>query len=188
LKGEFDGSLPGPELATNSPNSDLLAEMALPHSGIVAFEGHARYPKPFQYEGENPVATEDLWYFQAEIALRVLLNRVSHSLYAPKDNGRELNTSSRGFNKVVLELDRQLTEWYDVLPEPIQFSLDHVPSSNPVKTVLRLRYFACRTIIFRPYILAVLTRESHLNEPDVEDKCQKCLTACLRQLQNIRAQ
>jgi len=161
--------------------------MALPQSGIVGPEEYAPYPEPFEFEGDVPIATEDLWYFQAEIALRVLLNRVSHALYL-KDNGRESKLSSKGLSYMVCELDKQLTDWYKVLPEPIKFSLDHVSTSDPVKTVLRLRYFACRTIIFRPYIQQVLTRESDLDDPDVVDKCRKCLTACLRQLQNIRAQ
>ena len=59
-----------------------------------------------------------------------------------------------------MELDYQLNQWYAGLPPAMQFPLDRVPLQNPVQTVLRLRYFACRTIIFRPYILMVLQDET----------------------------
>jgi hypothetical protein len=53
--------------------------------------------------------------------------------------------------------------------------------------VLRLRYFACRTIIFRPYIQAVLADSSAAQEPGVQEACRKCLEACIRQVENITA-
>jgi len=59
--------------------------------------------------------------------------------------------------------------------------------SDPVQTVLRLRFYACRTIIFRPYILAVLDNEQAVMDPTVRENCRKCLDAAIRQLENITA-
>lgn len=53
--------------------------------------------------------------------------------------------------------------------------------------MLRLRYFACRTIIFRPYIQAVLADSSVAHEPGVSEACRKCLEACIRQVEYISA-
>jgi len=184
LRHELTRFLQGPGFSTDSLNSDLLAELTLPHSGIVNLQGGFPFPQEFQYEGEDPVATEDLWYISAEISLRSLLNSVTISLYTSKDNGQ----ASMQLDRDVSDLDDRLETWYRLLPGPIQFSLDEIPSNNPVTTVLRLRYFACRTIIFRQYVHRVLTRESYLNDPGVEDRCQKCLDACIQQLRNIRAQ
>jgi hypothetical protein len=89
---------------------------------------------------------------------------------------------------LVAELDYQLAQWYEGLPLPVQFPHSRVPLSNPVQTVLRLRYFACRTIIFRPYILAVLNDETAALDPNVQENCRKCLEACIRQLEHITAQ
>jgi hypothetical protein len=178
--------------------SDLLAELDLPHSGIVHFEELVDLPGGFEEDedededeevedepreikiGSEPVGRDELWYFLAEIALRRLLNRVSHMIYQ-KDRPPTLGS----LGPIVSELDFQLSQWYENLPQPIQFPLSHTPVSNSVQTVLRLRYFACRTIIYRPYILAVLESEQASSDPVVKERCRRCLEATLRQLENI---
>ncbi|KAE8385869.1 hypothetical protein BDV23DRAFT_13608 [Aspergillus alliaceus] len=176
--------------------SDLLAELDLPHSGIVHFEELVDLPGGFEEDDEEDDEVEDergeiapetehvghdeLWYFLAEIALRRLLNRVSHMVYQ-KDSPLTLGS----LGPIVSELDFQLSQWYESLPQPIQFPLSHTPVSNSVQTVLRLRYFACRTIIYRPYILAVFQNEHASSDPVVKECCRRCLEATMRQLENI---
>ncbi|KAL1583769.1 hypothetical protein WHR41_07461 [Cladosporium halotolerans] len=172
--------------------SDLLAEMDLPHSGIVQFEESMRLPRPFPYDASNvtpeePPGSDELWYFLAEIALRRLLNRVSHLIYTTERSTRGANGLTSSLDPVTTELDYQLTQWYESLPAPVKFPRERLPARNQVQTVLRLRYFACRTIIYRPYILAVLADESCAQEPGVQDACRKCLEACIRQLEYITA-
>ncbi|KAJ6261155.1 hypothetical protein Dda_3821 [Drechslerella dactyloides] len=163
--------------------SDLLAELDLPHSGIIPFEESIGLPCGFEMEDEDSPAgvRDDLWYFLAEIALRRLLNRVSHLIYS--DVNRERSISTLG--PIVGELDYQLTQWYESLPLALQFPHHRVQLNNPIQTVLRLRYFACRTIIFRPYIHAVLKDEKLGMDTVVRENCRKCLEACLRQLEHI---
>ncbi|KAJ5352481.1 hypothetical protein N7452_001455 [Penicillium brevicompactum] len=172
--------------------SDLLAELDLPHSGIVNFEEIVDLPGGFEEEDKNDgdegererndlaARHDNLWYFLAEIALRRLLNRVSHIIYQ-KDSTHTLST----LGPIVSELDFQLSQWYDSLPRPIQFPLTQSPLSNPVQTVLRLRYNACRTIIYRPYILAVLEDEQAGADAGVKECCRRCLDATVRQLEHI---
>ena len=67
--------------------SDLLAELDLPHSGVVSYEETMRLPRSFPYDSvtpgsDEPPGNDELWYFLAEIALRRLLNRVSHLIYS----------------------------------------------------------------------------------------------------------
>ncbi|KAJ5102891.1 hypothetical protein N7532_003420 [Penicillium argentinense] len=170
--------------------SDLLAELDLPHSGIVHFEESVDLPGRFGEEDdsdedttddreidttqctEEPAGRDELWYFLAEIALRRLLNRVSHLIY-------QLD------RPIVSELDFQLSQWYESLPQPVKFPLTQTPLSNPVQTVLRLRYNACRTIIYRPYILAVFENEQACTDRGVRECCRRCLDATLRQLEQI---
>lgn len=172
------------ETCINCHGSDLLAELDLPHSGIVQFEELIGLPGGFEDEGDEPAGKDELWYFLAEIALRRLLNRVSHLIYTKASPTTPIAT----LEPLVAELDYQLTQWYEGLPLPVQFPHSRVPLSNPVQTVLRLRYFACRTIIFRPYILAVLNDETAALDPAVQENCRKCLEACIRQLEHITAQ
>jgi hypothetical protein len=174
--------------------SDLLAELDLPHSGIVNFEELVDLPGGFdeieddedEDDGDtgnklvSPIGRDELWYFLAEIALRRLLNRVSHMLYQ-KDNSLTLASLA----PIVSELDFQLSQWYEGLPQPVRFPLSHAPISHPVQTVLRLRYFACRTIIYRPYILAVFENEQASGDPWVRECCRRCLEATLYQLESV---
>ncbi|RAL06223.1 putative C6 finger domain protein [Aspergillus ibericus CBS 121593] len=171
--------------------SDLLAELDLPHSGIVHFEELVDLPGGFEQEDDEEdeerdkvvdmmIGHDELWYFLAEIALRRLLNRVSHMLYQ-KDS--ILTLASLG--PIASELDFQLSQWYEGLPQPVRFPLSGAPAPSPVQTVLRLRYFACRTIIYRPYILAVFQNEHACADPTVKDCCLRCLEATLNQLEHI---
>ncbi len=163
--------------------SDLLAEMDLPHSGIVQYEESVGLPGGFEPEDEESAGRDDLWYFLAEIALRRLLNRVSQLIYS-----KDSMASTQSLEPVVAELDYQLTQWYDSLPLPLQFPYSRSMLNDPVQTVLRLRYFACKTIIYRPYILAVLDNEQAAMDPTVRENCRKCLEASIRQLEHITAQ
>ncbi|CAK7211851.1 hypothetical protein SCUCBS95973_001264 [Sporothrix curviconia] len=162
--------------------SDLLAEMDLPHSGVVQFEENVGLPCGFEGDEQQAVGRDDLWYFLAEIALRRLLNRVSQLIYS-----KDSMASTTSLEPVVAELDYQLTQWYESLPGPLQFPFTRTLLADPIQTVLRLRFFACRTIIYRPYILAVLDNEQALLDPAVRSACHKCLEASVRQLEHITA-
>ncbi|KAI0403732.1 hypothetical protein F4802DRAFT_276068 [Xylaria palmicola] len=162
--------------------SDLLAELDLPHSGVVQFEENVGLPGGFQGEESEAVGRDDLWYFLAEIALRRLLNRVSQLIYS-----KDSMASTTSLEPVVAELDFQLTQWYESLPLALQFPFTRTTLADPVQTVLRLRFFACRTIIYRPYILAVLDNEQAVLDPAVRESCHKCLEASIRQLEHISA-
>ncbi|MBE7179640.1 MAG: fungal specific transcription factor domain-containing protein [Terriglobus roseus] len=149
----------------------------------MQFEESVGLPGGFEDSGEEAAGKDDLWYFLAEIALRRLLNRVSHLLYTKTTPGG----LPASLDAVVAELEFQLTQWYEGLPLQIQFPHSLTPLTDPVQIVLRLRFFACRTIIYRPYILAVLKDESAAMDPSVQENCRKCLDACMRQLENIQA-
>jgi hypothetical protein len=162
--------------------SDLLAELDLPSSGIGQFEEAIGLPGGFAPEGDSPPGRDELWYFLAEIALRRILNRVSHMIYS-----QGARTTLTSLEPVVAELDYQLTQWYEGLPKALQFPKNRTPNDDPVQTVLRLRYYACRTIIFRPYVQAVLENEQVVMDAAVRENCQKCLDACIRQLDPVLA-
>jgi hypothetical protein len=157
--------------------------LELPHSGIVQYEDIVGLPTRFE-DGENESAgVDDLRYFLAEIALRRLLNRVSNMIYSKSSP----ITSTAALDPVVTGLDAELMDWYNGLPAAVQFDYERAPLASPVQTVLRLRYFACRTIIYRPYVLAVLIKETAFLDPAVQENCRKCLEACIRQLEHITA-
>ncbi|KAF1820672.1 uncharacterized protein K489DRAFT_323867 [Dissoconium aciculare CBS 342.82] len=172
--------------------SDLLAELDLPHSGIVHFEDNMSLPKVFPFDATDNAerqGKDDLWYFSAEINLRRLLNRVSHTIYA--DAFKPERSRPDDFLNLVgptaNELDSQLDQWYESLPAGLKFTRDRAAARDDTQTVLRLRYFACRTIIFRPYVRVVLADRWMANKEDVLDACRICLDACIRQIEDIPA-
>lgn len=161
--------------------SDLLAELDLPHSGVVQFEEKVGLPGGFDGSDEDHIGTDNLWYFLAEIALRRLLNRVSQLLYSKQSSSPTIAS----LEPIVNELNYQLTQWYESLPSALQFPFSSTPLDDQVLSVLRARFYACRTIIYRPYIEHVLQNEHALRDPVVRDSCRKCLESCIRQLEQI---
>lgn len=139
-------------------------------------------PGGFDEDGNEPAGRDELWYFLAEVALSRLVDRANYLV-----NASSTLASLSSLDALVAELDYQLSQWYEGLPLPIQFPLSRVPLSNPIQTVLRLRYFACRTAVFRPYVLAVLNDETLAMDPSVQDACRKCLEACIRQIEHVTA-
>ena len=151
--------------------------------GFVEFQQYEHMNEEDGGDMNGFVGRDELWYFLAEIALRRLLNRVSQLIY-----GKDSVATMSALEPVVAELDFQLGQWYESLPAALQFPYTRGLLADPVQTVLRLRYFACKTIIFRPYILAVLDNEQAALDPAVRENCRKCLDAAIRQLDHITAQ
>ncbi|KKA29633.1 hypothetical protein TD95_000670 [Thielaviopsis punctulata] len=170
--------------------SEMLAELELPHSGLAAWEDAVSLPSGFD-DGDSgaaagtggdgePEAGDDLWYFLADIALRRIVNRVTQALYS-----HDAPPSLSSLDPVVAELDFQLSQWYDSLPLALQFPFGRQMLADATQTVLRLRFFACRTIIYRPYVLAVMENEGAGLDVVVRENCVKCLEAAVRQVEHV---
>lgn len=166
--------------------SNLRAELDLPHFGIDSFEETVGLPGFFQDTGEEAAGEDSVWWFLAEISFRRLLNRVSNLIYAKTDTTGPLLTSK--LDRLAAELDFQLEQIYDGLPAPVKFSRGSGPIATPTQMALKLHYVACRTIIYRPYVLAVLSDESVASNPLVRENCRKCLEACIGHIENVRTQ
>ena len=117
--------------------------------------------------------------------MRRLLNRVHHVLYA-RESGVSLNNTR--FPSVVLELDHQLEEWREFLPDAFKFSVSTEETETGHAAYLRQRYLTCRSVIYRPYLTWVLTSYTDaLPIPeDALPKCKSCLDACLLHILNLR--
>lgn len=134
---------------------------------------------------------ESSLYFLACISMRRLLNRVHQLLYA---RGTGASLDSARFPYVVAELNHQLDEWRDVLPTAFAFSVDLEATSTGAGGFLRQRYLTCRSVIYRPYLMWMLSGSGsgsdgmNVNAPsqDVLTNCKACLDACLLHILNLR--
>ncbi|KAI9805323.1 MAG: hypothetical protein M1833_005776 [Piccolia ochrophora] len=121
--------------------SDILAELDLPPSGITRLEEVMPFPSPRR---------SLIWaYYAGQIGLRKLLNRVHSALYLPEPE----NTPHSGWSTAeLIELDSQLASWRDVLPDELKWDDSDPPASDINAARLRAKYYGARYIIHRPFL------------------------------------
>jgi transcription factor-like protein len=181
--------------------SDYLAELhALPQSGISQTESSTPLPGAYDTHASAQKMELSSLYFLACISMRRLLNRVHHLLYA-RDSGTALNPAR--FPAVVRELDHQLEEWREVLPQAFAFSVGfnevgagRQATETEAGGFLRQRYLTCRSVIYRPYLMWMLSGmgpttaaqspgQSSVGREALRN-CKMCLDACLLHILNLR--
>lgn len=173
---------------------DRLAELELPRSGLQQLIEDT--PLPSCYNVEEMSST----CFLAELAVRRLLNRIHNSLYPQKQHALSLSSTSlmapeefsnEEISSMVVvcdELQRQLDLWHASIPEAYRPSLALGPTNNDRESVLRIRYFAARHIIYRPFVLNVTINETPPHSESVIEKASLCIESCrmyLRSATNI---
>ena len=129
-------------------------------------------------------------YFLACISMRRLLNRVHQLLYA-RDTGAALDPVR--FPSIVAELSHQLDIWREFLPADFAFSID-TEATTEAGGFLRQRYLVCRSVIYRPYLMWILSGTGMrgggmtANAPiqNALHSCNVCLDACLMHVLNLR--
>lgn len=136
---------------------DRAAELDVPRSGIEPMADRMQLAQSL-----TPGEHEEMIYFVAETAIRRLLNRVHSSLYSSENSDlvsfadigpRPGNISLGKLINVSAELNRQLEEWYMSIPESLRPPLGTEAIANDRGKVLRLRFYAARHIIHRPFVL-----------------------------------
>lgn len=132
--------------------------------------------------------------YLAEISIRRLLNRIHNSLYPRKQHVLALSSTSLmtpdefSFNDITSmvavcdELHRQLDMWHASIPEPFRPSLGNEPLGSDREHVLRIRYFAARHIIYRPFLLYVSTHGTANASQSIIEKAAICIESCRRYL------
>lgn len=174
-------------------NSDYVAELsACPPSGIAKVESTIPLPSSYNTHAFQDKEEKSSLYFLACISMRRLLNRVHQLLYS-SSTGAACNVAR--FPYVVAELHHQLDEWREVLPESFSFSLDTNAAENEIAGFLRQRYLTCYSVIYRPYLMWLLSQHpggddeglvSNAPSQDTLNKCKVCLDACLMHIINLR--
>ncbi|KAL4787309.1 hypothetical protein BJX76DRAFT_19848 [Aspergillus varians] len=185
----------------------LVQELHLPPSGLSRFEEVVPLPKFISFEtfGFAPSrfpSSEGIddsffqYHFLAQVAHRIILTRIRHSLYFHSDSGTFPHPA------VNVELQHQLAQWRQNLPPGLQFpdttlstSLSTTTSprtaatpTNPIsphplsstntrpltpavavcEAMLRGRYLIAKFHIGRPYLYKALRIPSLLTEDDLE--------------------
>ncbi|KAE8145962.1 hypothetical protein BDV25DRAFT_58915 [Aspergillus avenaceus] len=181
----------------------LVQELHLPPSGLARLEEFVPIPKFISFETVGFATSRSSfqetdgsffqYHFLAQVAHRIILTRIRHSLYFYSDSG------SFPLPAINAELHHQLDQWRLNLPPAIHFQDPTVPTTpaNPLSTtpaaspvpisplpldptrprspatavseaMLRGRYMIAKFHIGRPYLYKALRIPSSLTEEDLE--------------------
>ncbi|KKA18870.1 clr-1 [Rasamsonia emersonii CBS 393.64] len=135
--------------------SDILAELDLPASGISRSEGRIALPKGvFTLSLPNEIRAPNtmmMFFYSAQIHLRKVLNRVHTDLYKAEKKGQ-----TRWSFNVLEVLSMNLEFWRKSLPDVMKWD-DRDPPASDINTArMRAKYYGARYIIHRPVLCHVL--------------------------------
>ncbi|OQE07300.1 hypothetical protein PENVUL_c014G01196 [Penicillium vulpinum] len=170
---------------------DDLAEFHFPPSGIELLVDRLPFPRISEDSRNGHLV------FLAMCSIRKLLNRVHSALYA-KSNQDNFHSSPppqltgdtpaaapqkysiASLKTISEELDRQLENWFDSLPNPIRPTLGNsISADHTYDTYILARYYATKHIICRPsLVFAAHTQGSTVLPEFVFANCKKCVDSC----------
>ena len=137
--------------------SDLLAELDIPASGISRSEGQIALPKGRWTNMTLPNTIKDpqvlmmMMFYSAQIHLRKVLNRVHTDLYKVEKEGQ-----SRWSSSVQEALSHNLDLWRFSLPGEMIWQDDYPPAKEINAARMRAKYYGARYIIHRPLLYHAL--------------------------------
>ncbi|KAJ5102946.1 hypothetical protein N7532_003475 [Penicillium argentinense] len=135
--------------------SDLLAELDIPASGISRSEGLIALPKgrwtiPLPNNFDDPRVRMMLFY-SSQIHLRKVLNRVHTDLYKVSKQGQ-----ARWSSSVQEALSQNLDLWRNSLPDVMNWKDEDPPAEDINSARMRAKYYGARYIIHRPLLYHAL--------------------------------
>ncbi|KAI0394272.1 hypothetical protein F5Y17DRAFT_475941 [Xylariaceae sp. FL0594] len=144
--------------------SDILAELPLPQSGILQYENQMPYPNTnFITDSGFPAHVGE--GYMAQLYLRKQLNKVHTLLYHPdKRYGREHIETTVG---EVQEIQQYLRDARDAtvaencwVPPHYQWSDRDPLATDLLSARLRAKYWGSQVIIYRPFLRHILEEEA----------------------------
>ncbi|KAK2667284.1 NAD-dependent epimerase/dehydratase [Fusarium oxysporum f. sp. vasinfectum] len=165
---------------------DRLAELELPRSSLQQLTDDASLPRCGNLDDLHMTA------YLAEISIRRLLNRIHNSLYPRTPNSLNTSLSSTSLmtpeefsideltsiTSVCEELHSQLDLWHAAIPEQFRPPLNLEEIDNDRISILRIRYYAAKHIIYRPFVLHVTTHTSSQISSAIVEKAGICIESC----------
>ncbi|ETS82120.1 hypothetical protein PFICI_07122 [Pestalotiopsis fici W106-1] len=125
--------------------SDILAELQLPHSGILMYEEAIPFPN-LSTQMNNGYSQDILTSYQAQLWVRKQLNQVHHQLYSLDlpDGGPAMQAKTEDLKRVLAK-----SEW---VPKEFMFEDSDMPANDFLAARLRAKYWGSQVILYRPYI------------------------------------
>ena len=137
--------------------SDILAELPLPSSGIQTVEQKLLYPHQVnQDEAYNELdasANRDednniLLFYSAQMFLRRKLNQVHQEIYGDALHNRSLSQ----VRETLIDHQAILEQWRSQLPGTLQWNDKDPPASDILNARLRAKYWGACYVFSRPFL------------------------------------
>ncbi|KAG6014303.1 hypothetical protein E4U43_006683 [Claviceps pusilla] len=133
--------------------SDLIAELQLPPSGLLSYEDDMPHPNMSMLEGFDQKVLDS---YPAQLYLRTHLNCIHRMFYAPDKSPRNVNPEELDpkFNNVGSVADAVSDmKW---VTKTFAFKEDDPPAGDLLTARLRAKYWGAQVITYRPFIRQIL--------------------------------
>ncbi|CAJ2503088.1 Uu.00g104820.m01.CDS01 [Anthostomella pinea] len=135
--------------------SDILAELPLPQSGILQFEERMPYPNT-TFAIEQGFPRHIVEGYVAQLYLRKQLNKVHNLLYDPEKDGQNGPAMEDSINSIQNALKHARHTW---VPPHYSWSEDDPLATDILSARLRAKYWGSQVILYRPFLKSMLNRE-----------------------------
>ncbi|KAI8406207.1 hypothetical protein FOFC_13676 [Fusarium oxysporum] len=156
--------------------SDLIAEMQLPPSGLLSYEDDMPHPNMSLLKGFNQRILDS---YPGQLYLRTHLNRIHRMFYAPEDPAKPGKDKFRNVGVV----SDAVSGMHWVAPS-FAFREDDPPADDILAARLRAKYWGAQVITYRPFLRQILqfshsikNHASSLNFPSVSSELRQDITA-----------
>ncbi|EXM32552.1 hypothetical protein FOTG_02874 [Fusarium oxysporum f. sp. vasinfectum 25433] len=156
--------------------SDLIAEMQLPPSGLLSYEDDMPHPNMSLLEGFNQRILDS---YPGQLYLRTHLNSIHRMFYAPEDPAKPGKDKFRNVGVV----SDAVSGMHWVAPS-FAFREDDPPADDILAARPRAKYWGAQVITYRPFIRQILqfshsikNHASSPNFPNVSSEFRQDITA-----------
>jgi len=134
--------------------SDIVAELPLPQSHVLAFEDIMPYPNPnvAKKQGFDDMVLQS---YLAQLYLRKGLNQIHSMLYNPEDQQQPKDESTIPPERILTHIQQTL-DLSRFVPPAFQFKETDPPAQDILSARLRAKYWGSQVITYRPFIRQIL--------------------------------
>lgn len=140
--------------------SDLIAELPLPPSGLLSYENEMPHPNMSMLQGFPQNVLDS---YPGQLYLRTHLNSIHRMFYSPEDPTRRQHTDEIKFKNVELVLEA-VSSMVWVTPN-FAFKEDDPPANDILSARLRAKYWGAQVITHRPFIRQLLQFSHNRKHP-----------------------
>jgi hypothetical protein len=135
--------------------SDLIAELQLPPSGLLSYEEDMPHPNMSLLDGFEQNILDS---YPGQLYLRTHLNSIHRMFYAPDDPAKAGHDKFQN-----VELVADAVSGMNWVAPSFRFTEEDPPADNMLAARLRAKYWGAQTITYRPFIRQILQFSHSLN-------------------------